>query len=186
MDQRLYEFGEYSIDSVQRTLWRGDAVVRLTGREFDTLLALALQAGKPVDKDALTAAVWPDTHVTDDNLRQHVRALRQLGKDPNGQEYIRNVPNRGYFLAATVRQRAESDNTESTTVTPEARPPQIADDSLDQPRQPCEAAPASPIRKKRPRAGLVLVSIVTVAAITVTILFSSGRILGPRAVTPQP
>jgi DNA-binding winged helix-turn-helix (wHTH) protein len=63
-----------------------------------------------------------------------VRALRQkLGKDPNGQEYIRNVPNRGYYLAASARQKAETAATESHLAAPEARQEQIANDTLNGP-----------------------------------------------------
>jgi DNA-binding winged helix-turn-helix (wHTH) protein len=50
MDQTLYVFGRYRIDPLQRMLWRGDTPVRLTGREFDTLCALASRSGALVEK----------------------------------------------------------------------------------------------------------------------------------------
>lgn len=187
MDQRFCEFGEYRLDPLQRTLWRGDTVVRLTGREFDILWALALQAGTPVDKAALIGAVWADTNVSNDNLRQHVHALRQkLGKDPNGQEYIRNVPNRGYYLAASVRQTAESYSIQANAFEPEAGQEEMAVESIEQPQQPPEVASAPPIPKKRRRAVLVLASIVSGAAIILAIRLMSNPMSGPSAVTPPP
>ena len=187
MDQTLYTFGEYRIDPLQRTLRRGDALVRLTGREFDTLWALALRAGTPVQKNALIREVWGDVTVTDDNLRQHVHALRQkLGRDCSGQEYIRNIPNRGYFLTASVRQNVERDPGESIPAEPAARQSQISDATFEEPPQPPEADSAAPIRERRRRVGPILAWMGGGTAVILAIIFMSGHIVGPPAVVPIP
>ncbi len=69
-----------------------------------------------MEKSALMDEVWPGTNVGDDNLRQHIRSLRQkLGENPNGQDYIRNIPNRGCYLAVNVCQIAEEVPVEAST-----------------------------------------------------------------------
>src|ERR1022692_1991543 len=179
MDQQFYEFGEYRIDPLQRMLWRGDTPVRLTGREFDTLCALASRSGALVEKGALIREVWGDITVTDDNLRQHVHTLRQkLGRDCNGLDYIRNIPNRGYFLTASVRQNVESDPGESIPAGPKARPSQISDDTIEESPQPPEADSAAPIRERRRRVGPILAWIGGGTAVILAISLMSGRIGG--------
>jgi len=49
------------------------------------------------------AEVWPDANVSEDNLRQHIRALRQkLSNTSGAYRYIRTIPNRGYIFVADV------------------------------------------------------------------------------------
>src|ERR1017187_7987980 len=152
MLKQSFEFGAYRIDSVTRTLWRGSALVALTGKEFDTLWALAQHAGIPIAKDRLLIDIWPDTHVSEGNLRQHVQALRKkLGKDATGQDYIRTIPN-GYLLAAEVVTNAGIDPAEPPSDEPEQERQEVGA-SLPEPLQAGDVptAPQTFVHKQRRR-----------------------------------
>jgi DNA-binding winged helix-turn-helix (wHTH) protein len=103
MSDQYYDFGPYRLVPGSRELWRGTELVSLSGKEFDTLHALARRVGSPIDKNILLSEIWPDRQVDENNLTQQVRSLRRkLGKDEHGQDYIRTIPNQGYFIALTV------------------------------------------------------------------------------------
>jgi DNA-binding winged helix-turn-helix (wHTH) protein len=103
--RELYEFGPYHLDPEHRTVWRGEQVISITGREFDVLFALLRGAGVPVDKYALLREIWPENaFINENNLSQQIRALRRkLGRDAAGQEYIRNISNQGYFIPGVLK-----------------------------------------------------------------------------------
>jgi Tol biopolymer transport system component/DNA-binding winged helix-turn-helix (wHTH) protein len=106
--RQLYEFGPYCLDATERVLWREGAPVRLTPKEFETLLALVRQSGHVVEKDELLKEIWPDTFVEEATLAQNVFTLRKaLGRGEGEQVYIETVPRRGYRFAAGVRERQE-------------------------------------------------------------------------------
>jgi DNA-binding winged helix-turn-helix (wHTH) protein len=49
--------------------------------------------------------LWPDSFVEENNLTQHISALRRaLGQDPAEQEYIETVPKLGYRFVSEVRE----------------------------------------------------------------------------------
>lgn len=99
-----FEFGPFRMDVARRRLIRGDAVVPLTARTFDTLLALVERHGEMIEKETLMSAVWADTAVEESNLTQQISLLRKaLGEQPNEHEYIATVPRRGYRFVAPVR-----------------------------------------------------------------------------------
>ena len=101
MPKQIYEFGDFRVLPVTRAVWRQGVQISLTGREFATLMVLVQRSGSPVPQDVLIKEVWRDTAVSDSNLRHHVSALRRkLGRDANGNDYILNIPNSGYQLAA--------------------------------------------------------------------------------------
>jgi DNA-binding winged helix-turn-helix (wHTH) protein len=104
MSNQFHEFGPFRIDSAARVLWRGGERVPVTDKEFDTLFALVRRAGAVLDKDALLKEVWPDKpFIAENNLNQRIRGLRvKLGKDPAGEDYIRTIAGRGYFIAVPV------------------------------------------------------------------------------------
>jgi len=94
---RVYEFGPYRLDPAARLFLREGQAVALHAKVFDTLVALVEHAGKPVDKDVLMRAVWPDTFVEESNLAHNVSVLRRtLGEAPGGRTWIETLPKRGY------------------------------------------------------------------------------------------
>jgi TolB-like protein/Tfp pilus assembly protein PilF len=99
-----YEFGEFRIEPARRLLLYRDEPAPLTAKAFDTLLELVRRRGEVVFKDDLMRAVWPDTFVEENNLNQHIGALRRVLQDRYGENrYIVTVPGRGYRFVADVR-----------------------------------------------------------------------------------
>ena len=105
----FYEFGPFVLDASERQLLRGEETVRLTPKEFETLLALVRGGGRVMPKEELLKEIWPDTFVEEATLAQNVFTLRKaLAKcDESGRQYIETVPRRGYRFAAKVRERSE-------------------------------------------------------------------------------
>jgi DNA-binding winged helix-turn-helix (wHTH) protein/pimeloyl-ACP methyl ester carboxylesterase len=98
-----YRFGPFQLDARERRLLRGDAVIPLRLKVFDTLLVLVENAGRLVTKQELLDTVWPETAVEENNLNHNVSVLRKaLGERAIGQQYIETVPRVGYRFAAPV------------------------------------------------------------------------------------
>jgi predicted ATPase len=76
--------------------------VRLGGRAFDLLVALADRAGRVTHKDELLQAVWPGRVVEENRLQVLISALRKL----LGADAIRTVSGRGYLLDLLFERRA--------------------------------------------------------------------------------
>src|SRR4030095_3114544 len=101
--KRLYDFGPFRINSVQRVLSRDGEVVAMTPKQFDLLLLLVENHGRVVEKERLIEEVWPETAVEEGNLTTNIYMLRKvLGEDTNGQQYIQTLPRRGYRFVGEV------------------------------------------------------------------------------------
>jgi eukaryotic-like serine/threonine-protein kinase len=98
----LYEFGQFRLDPTERKLLRGNEIVVLTPKAFDTLLLLVRNSGHLLKKDELITMLWPDSFVEEGSLSNNIFLLRKaLGEDP---AFIETVPRRGYRFAGAVRQ----------------------------------------------------------------------------------
>jgi predicted ATPase/DNA-binding winged helix-turn-helix (wHTH) protein len=87
---------------------RGDERLRIGSRALDILIVLASRAGEIISKDEFVSLVWRNTFVEENNLRVHITSLRKiLGEGLEAQQYISNIPNRGYSFVAPVT-RTES------------------------------------------------------------------------------
>jgi len=97
----LYEFGPYLLDPSERKLCRGDEIVALPPKAFDTLLLMVRNSGRLMEKGELIETLWPDSFVEEGSLSNNVFLLRKaLGEDP---QYIETVPKRGYRFVGAVR-----------------------------------------------------------------------------------
>jgi predicted ATPase/DNA-binding winged helix-turn-helix (wHTH) protein len=97
--QSAISFGAFQLLPAERVLKRGNEVVRLGGRAFDILAALADRPGELVGRQELIDKVWPDVFVEEASLRFHIAQLRKaLGDGVQGGRYVLNVPGRGYIL----------------------------------------------------------------------------------------
>lgn len=102
-EKHFYQFGPFRLDPWKRRLLRGDELISLTPKAFDTLLALVQQSGKTIEKDDLMKAVWPGVVVEENNLNQHITALRKsLGDSRQESQYIATIPGLGYRFVADV------------------------------------------------------------------------------------
>ncbi len=114
--QGRYEFGPFRLDPTEHTLLRGDQVVALTPKAFETLAVLVQKSGHLVRKDELIERVWHDTVVEESNLNVIIHTLRKaLGDDPRESKYIETVAKCGFRFVADVRKAEEHEQTASTT-----------------------------------------------------------------------
>jgi Tol biopolymer transport system component/DNA-binding winged helix-turn-helix (wHTH) protein len=103
-DNKLYGFGAFQLDAVERVLWRGDELLTLPPKVFDTLLMLIQSEGRIVSKAELMESIWADTFVEESNLSQNIYTLRRtLGVDEEGRRFIETVPRRGYRFAVPFK-----------------------------------------------------------------------------------
>ena len=114
--QERYEFGPFRLDPTEHTLLRGDQVVALTPKAFETLALLVRSRGHLVRKEELIERVWRDTIVEEGNLNVIIHTLRKaLGDDPREHKYIETVAKCGYRFVAEVRKPDEDKETASET-----------------------------------------------------------------------
>ena len=99
----FYEFGEFTIDSVERVLLREGEPVPLTSKVFDLLLLLVENNGHVVEKEKLMKEIWPDTFVEEGNLTQNISLLRKVLSDER-HRYIQTIPRRGYRFVGHVHE----------------------------------------------------------------------------------
>jgi len=107
-EKRLYQFGSYRLDAMERVLLRDGQPVTLPPKDLETLLVLVERAGHIVEKEELLDKVWPGVFIEEGNLARHIFNLRQvLGDSPDGRKYIETIPKRGYRFVAAVREDGE-------------------------------------------------------------------------------
>src|SRR5499426_433390 len=106
-EPQRFVFGAFQLDLRDERLWCGPEVVHLPPKPFAVLACLVNQAGRLVTKDALLAAVWPDTVVSEDVLTAAMRQLRRvLGDQSRPPQFIETVHGRGYRFIAPVQAPA--------------------------------------------------------------------------------
>lgn len=101
-------FGEYRFDLDTGQLRARQQEVHLTPKAAAVLKTLVSNAGSPVSKEELFAAVWPDVAVTDDALTTCIQELRRvLSDDAKRPQFIETRHRRGYrFIAPVFREPA--------------------------------------------------------------------------------
>lgn len=132
-----YEFGDFRVDVSQRLLLlkASGRPFPLSSRAFDILLLFLEHPGELLDKSALMAAVWPTVVVDENNLNQHISALRRvLGERPEEHRFIVTVPGRGYRFVAAVRPVTDARGV----------PPSVAQPAVVSPSAQAGVAPAAP------------------------------------------
>jgi two-component system KDP operon response regulator KdpE len=94
--------GDIEIDLEKRLVTRAGAAVKLSPKEYDLLVRLALGAGKVLPHKDLLVAVWGAAHAHDTQyLRVFVGQLRQkLEVDPASPKLIQTEPGIGYRFVA--------------------------------------------------------------------------------------
>ncbi|MEZ5429377.1 MAG: winged helix-turn-helix domain-containing protein [Pyrinomonadaceae bacterium] len=118
---KIYEFGEFRLETGEQVLMRGGEPVAVTPKVFDLLAVLVENHGHLLTKDELFGALWADQFVEEANLNVNVSALRRvLGEKPNESRYIETVPRRGYRFVAEVRKAEPEKSGESFSLTGES------------------------------------------------------------------
>jgi DNA-binding winged helix-turn-helix (wHTH) protein/tetratricopeptide (TPR) repeat protein len=100
----IFQFGEFQVDALARSLRRGGTVITLNYRAFDVLFYFVQNPGKALTRDELLKNVWPDTFVDEHSLEQCISVLRRaLEEKPGDNRYIVTLPGRGYQFVSAVQ-----------------------------------------------------------------------------------
>ena len=102
----VYRFGSFVLDTGRGALLtENGAEIPLRAKSFALLRLMVENAGLLLPRATIMETLWPNIHVTDDNLTQCIHEIRDaLGR--NSRRLLRTVPRRGYiFNAAVVRQQ---------------------------------------------------------------------------------
>lgn len=100
----IFDFDGFRIDTVKRLVTGADRKpLGLTAKAYETLLFLVENPGRVIERREIMDAVWPGTAVEENNLTQHIAALRRVfGENKSEHRYIVTVPGHGYKFAANV------------------------------------------------------------------------------------
>lgn len=104
-----FEFGEFTLDVVERQLYRGTQRIALTLKVLDTLELLVEAGGRVVERETFQARLWPDTVVEERNLTVNISTLRRVLNGSGDIDYIETVPKIGYRLTVPVRVAPAAD-----------------------------------------------------------------------------
>lgn len=100
-----YEFSGFKLDPDHKCLWRGEELIAITPKAFDTLLVLIENRGQIVDKDTLLNRVWENTFVEESTLAQNISTLRKIfASSGNDKQLIETFPRRGYRFVGEVSE----------------------------------------------------------------------------------
>ena len=169
---RLYEFGPFRIDTINRLLLRDRKPIPLKPKVVDTLLLLIENSGRVLDKDELIQKLWPDTFVEEGNLTQNIYVLRKaLDTSDDGESYIETIPRRGYRFAAQVKELPYDEVAAGGVVPPvidNEQETNVEGAELEKPSVPAFAATASGTRVSR---RWVFVCSILLAGLLVTIAY---------------
>lgn len=110
MPDACLSFPPFRLDRANAQLWRDEELVALRPKTFAILRYLVEHPNRLVTKEEMLRAVWGDTLVSEDGLRDYLREIRQaLCDDANAPRFVETVRGRGYrFLPATTTQPVSS------------------------------------------------------------------------------
>lgn len=126
-EAQAYGFGPFRLVPGERVLRRGDLILPLPPKAFETLLLLVRHPGHLMLKEDLMKALWPDTFVEEVNLANKISLLRKVLGDtvPTG-TCIQTVPKLGYrFLPAVTRVWSSAPAAVNSTSADEIPPEQV-------------------------------------------------------------
>ena len=103
MRETTFIFGPFQFTPARGTLLEEGKRLRLGSRAMEVLTALLECGGELVRHEELLQRVWPDTFVSESNLRVHIRAIRRVLREESCRsQYVLNIPGQGYRFAAPV------------------------------------------------------------------------------------
>jgi two-component system OmpR family response regulator len=95
----VVEVGELRLDPATRQVWRGDAEIGLSAKEFALLETLMRRAGQVLSRLQLLEHAWDYAYENRSNVVDvYIRYLREKVDRPFGRESIETVRGAGYRL----------------------------------------------------------------------------------------
>jgi DNA-binding winged helix-turn-helix (wHTH) protein len=99
------QIGDFIVDDDARQVLRGRAVVHLSPKAFDLLVALIRARPRALSKADLQARLWPNTFVSDASLAMLVSEVRAaLGESARAPQCVRTVHRHGYAFQGEARE----------------------------------------------------------------------------------
>src|SRR5262245_50558258 len=96
-------FGAFHLDLTNEQLWCDGQIRPLRPKAVAVLRILVEHAGQLVRKDAMFAAVWPDTRVSEAVLKTYIQELRTaLGDDASAPRFVETIRRRGHRFIAPL------------------------------------------------------------------------------------
>ena len=174
--QQIFEFDNFRLDPMNRTLLRDGSPVALPAKAFDILAALVESGGRLVGKDELFSRVWPDQIVEESNLTVHISAIRKaLGDRKDNPHYLVTVSGHGYRFTGSLVSSTESAGENAVVIQP-------TDRTIDTPRITGENAVS--LRRKSVVARPLLFGSLAVIGISLVIFLGFKRNDAPDRSTP--
>ena len=101
-------FGEATLDTDSRQLFRGGREVRVSPKALDLLRLLVESRPRALTKKELLERLWPATYVSETSLATLIREVRDaLGDDARNPRYVRTVHRFGYAFCGGVTGQPE-------------------------------------------------------------------------------
>ncbi len=114
------------LDLSDGRLWNGGQEVALTPTSFSMLRYFVLHPNRLITKQELLKQVWPETHVSEDLVKDYVRRIRRvLGDDPAEPAFIETARGRGYRFVGDIAVSGAG-NAEQSLSPARGSPPSIA------------------------------------------------------------
>jgi DNA-binding winged helix-turn-helix (wHTH) protein len=102
-------FGEFTLDTERRQLFRHDQELHLPPKALELLMAPVDSRPRAASKTELLERIWPGTFVSEDNLSTLVAAIRSVLEDTRRpSRYIRTVHGFGYAFEAAATELARA------------------------------------------------------------------------------
>lgn len=102
---KIYEFGEFRLDTSEQELRRGAEKITLTPKAVELLNLLIERRGQIISRDEIQEKLWRDTYVDENNLSVTISMLRRaFGVKASEKNFIETVSKRGYRFVADVAE----------------------------------------------------------------------------------
>jgi DNA-binding winged helix-turn-helix (wHTH) protein len=96
-------FPPFRLDLLSEKLWRGMDVIPLRPKTFAILRYLAEHPERLVSKAELLQAIWGETHVSEEGLRDYIREIRKaLSDSAESPRFVETALGRGYRFIAPL------------------------------------------------------------------------------------
>ena len=90
-------FGNMTIDSLGRKVWKSNKLIELTPREYDLLVLFSSNPGKSFSREEVRKVIWGHEFIEERSIDVHVRRLRDKIEDtPESPSYILTIWGVGY------------------------------------------------------------------------------------------
>ncbi len=96
--KKILKIGDITIDIENSQIYKGEAEINLTAKEYQLLLFLAENSNKIINKERICEKVWGEDYIGYDNtIMVHIRHLREkIEDDPSKPKLIVTVIGLGY------------------------------------------------------------------------------------------